>query len=211
MSDKRARLEHACYAEALGMTKLGVLEIGFVALGGLATWGGNRLSMPVLQSVGLVLLGAAFLTAGAEAMFTRRIAFARGFSSSETYQGVGAIFYGILFGFVGISFVAAAYVTHVDAGRALFLYSVRRPGFSLLIVGFLLLVGAGIALAGSVEERQGPRWIVWLNLGLSRLLPGLILVALGVTVTGLGVLEIVAPTTFDGMGGGFLEVLFGLE
>jgi hypothetical protein len=43
------------------------------------------------------------------------------------------------------------------------------------------------------------------------LLPGVILVLIGIGMTGLGLFEIVAPNTFDQMGGGFLEVLYGLR
>jgi len=47
-----------------------------------------------------------------------------------------------------------------------------------------------------------------LNLLLSRLYPGLILLALGVGAIGLGLFEIAAPEAFDASGGGFLETLY---
>jgi hypothetical protein len=50
-----------------------------------------------------------------------------------------------------------------------------------------------------------------MNLLISRLLPGGILVVLGLGALWLGVFEIIAPDTFDEMGGGFLEVLYGLR
>ena len=43
------------------------------------------------------------------------------------------------------------------------------------------------------------------------MLPGVILLMLGLSALGLGLLEIVAPTLFDGLGGGFLEVLYGVK
>lgn len=70
---------------------------------------------------------------------------------------------------------------------------------------------AVIVLVGSHELSQGPRWIVILNLLVSRLLPGGILVVLGVGAIGLGLFEIIAPARFDEMGGGFLEVIYGLK
>jgi hypothetical protein len=45
----------------------------------------------------------------------------------------------------------------------------------------------------------------------SRLLPGIILLGLGLGALGLGLFEIAAPNVFDEQGGGFLEVLYGLR
>jgi hypothetical protein len=52
---------------------------------------------------------------------------------------------------------------------------------------------------------------VFLNLLFSRLLPGIILVILGLGAMGLGLFEMAAPNAFDAMGGGFLEMLYGLR
>jgi hypothetical protein len=97
------------------------------------------------------------------------------------------------------------------SGRAIFLQFVRRPGIPLLVFGGLLLIQAAITLIGSHEIKQGPRWIVIMNLLISRLLPGGILVVLDLGALWLGTVEIMAPDTFDQMGGGFLEVLYGLR
>ncbi|HEX9331459.1 MAG TPA: hypothetical protein VF896_06210, partial [Anaerolineales bacterium] len=61
------------------------------------------------------------------------------------------------------------------------------------------------------DLQEGPRWIVIMNLLVSRLLPGIMLVVIGLAMTGVGLFEIVAPTAFDQMGGGFLEVLYGIK
>jgi hypothetical protein len=70
---------------------------------------------------------------------------------------------------------------------------------------------AVITLTGARELSQGPRWIIIMNLLISRLLPGGILVVLGLGALWLGVFEIMAPETFDEMGGGFLEAIYGLR
>jgi len=49
-----------------------------------------------------------------------------------------------------------------------------------------------------------------LNLLTSRLLPGVILVVIGLAFTALGLLDLTLPAVFDKMGGGFLEVLYGV-
>ena len=43
----------------------------------------------------------------------------------------------------------------------------------------------------------------------SRMLPGTILIMIGLGALGLGLFEFVAPAQFDALGGGYLEVLFG--
>jgi len=47
-----------------------------------------------------------------------------------------------------------------------------------------------------------------LDFFVGRLLPGLILIVIGIGATGLGLFEFIAPAQFDALGGGFLEVLF---
>ena len=68
---------------------------------------------------------------------------------------------------------------------------------------------AVIAIGGSVEQKEGTRWVVMLDFFVGRLLPGAILIVIGLGALGLGLFEFVAPAQFDALGGGFLEVLFG--
>lgn len=129
-------------------------------------------------------------------------------------MGLPAILQGVQFNLIGIFFIGVSafiYLTGGNGGREIFLRFVRRPGIPLVVIGLLFLMQAIIVLAGSLELSQGLRWIVILNLLVSRLLPGVILVVLGLGAVGLGLFEIVMPNAFDDMGGGFLEVLYGLR
>ena len=110
---------------------------------------------------------------------------------------------------MGFLFIGLALVAYLNSGRELSLHFVRHPGLILLIIGLFLLMTAISALVGTVEEKGGGRFEVFLNLLASRLLPGLILLVLAAGAISLGLLEIAAPQTFDQLGGGFLEVLFG--
>ena len=60
------------------------------------------------------------------------------------------------------------------------------------------------------EAQSGPGDGRFLNLlaTLAHVIPAMILLALGLALLGLGVLDMVAPATFDQIGGGFLKVLF---
>jgi hypothetical protein len=185
---------------------LGLLAILFV-------FGGDKLSMPILSDAGLAFFGLAAMAIGWEAIITRQIVVGRRrHGNRQTYTGISAIFQGIQFNLLGLFLVGIAIMMYFNAnGRAVFLQMVRRPGLPLIVFGALLLMQAVITLTGSHELREGPRWIVIMNLVISRLLPGIILVLLGVGAVGLGLFEAVAPTMFDEMGGGFLEVLYGLR
>lgn len=185
---------------------LGVLAI-------LLVLGGDKLSMPILGNAGLACFGLTAMVIGWEAILTRQIVFGRRrHGNVQTYTGVPAILQGVQFNLLGLFLIVIAIMIYFNAnGRAVVLQMVRRPGLPLIVFGMLFLIQAVITLTGPRELKQGERWIVILNLLVSRLLPGGILVVLGLGAVGLGLFEIVAPNIFDEMGGGFLEVLYGLR
>jgi hypothetical protein len=189
------------------------VQIVLGLLGILLVLGGDKLSIPALGYAGIACLGLTSMAMGWEAIFTRHIKFGRRrHGNVQTYTGLAAILHGIQFNLMGLFLIGIAVMTYFNAnGRAVFLQMVRRPGLPLIVFGLLLLMQAVITLTGARELSQGPRWIVIMNLLISRLLPGGILVVLGLGALWLGVFEIIAPDTFDEMGGGFLEVLYGLR
>lgn len=109
---------------------------------------------------------------------------------------------------MGLFFIGVALAAYLNSGRSVFLHFVRHPGLPLMVFGAACLMGALVAVAGSVEPKQVSKWAVLLDLFTSRLLTGLILLVLGVGAIGLGLFELAAPHGFDQVGGGFLEVLF---
>lgn len=188
------------------------LQIIFGLLGILLAFGGDRLSIPLLTYAGVVCFGLASIAIGWEAIITRHIKFgSRSRGTRETYTGLAAMAQGVQFNLIGLFLIGIAITVYFNTGRGIVLQMVRRPGLALMLFGFVCLLQAVIALSGSLEQKQGPRWIVIMNLGVSRLLPGIILVVIGVGATGLGLFEFVAPNAFDEMGGGFLETLYGLR
>ena len=184
-------------------------------LGFLAVFAGDRFSMPVLFYGGIVCFGFLAMAIGWEGILTQQmVTGSRRSGSRRTYTGLPAILQGIQFNLLGIFLIgvsAMMYLNYQNTWREIFLLFVRRPGIPLLGFGVLMLMQAAINLIGSHELRQGERWLVILNLLVSRLLPGGILILLGLGALWLGVFEIIAPDSFDEMGGGFLEVLYGLR
>jgi hypothetical protein len=189
------------------------LQIGLFVLGLLLTYSGDKLSIPFLFYSGIACLGLGSMAVGGEAIVTRYIALGiRRHGNLQTYTGIPAILQGVQFNLIGLFLIGVAIMMYLRAnGREFFLQMVRHPGLLLVVLGALLLIQAVIILIGYQEQRAGPQWNVILELAISRLLPGLILVALGVGVLGLGLFEIAAPDAFDAMGGGFLETLYGLR
>jgi hypothetical protein len=189
------------------------LQIGLFVLGLLLTYSGDKLSIPFLFYSGIACLGLGSMAVGGEAIVTRYIALGIWrHGNLQTYTGIPAILQGVQFNLIGLFLIGVAIMMYLRAnGREFFLQMVRHPGLLLVVLGALLLIQAVIILIGYQEQRAGPQWNVILELAISRLLPGLILVALGVGVLGLGLFEIAAPDAFDAMGGGFLETLYGLR
>lgn len=190
-----------------------VVEIVFAGAAALLAFVGDNLSKPLLLYSGIALFGVAAIILGLDGMINRRMVLPSRYHRrlSETYLGIAAIAWGVLFIIWGSFFIAVSFLAYNDTGRSVFLHFVRRPGLPLLIFALTCGMTAIHALVGSVEEKQGPRWELFLNLIASRLLPGLILIGITLGAAGLGLLEIFAPATFDNLGGGFLEVLYGLQ
>jgi hypothetical protein len=185
------------------------MPIGVVlfVLGILAILGADKLGINSLSQAALGLFGLAAACVGLDALITRRIAF-RQRNMSETYTGVAAVAYGMLFLFLAAFLLGLALLVQAESGRDFFLAVARRPGGFLVTLGGMLSLGAVIAFSGSVEGKQGTRFDQILNLIFSRALPAVILISLGLAAFGLGIFETLAPAAFDNLGGGFIETFF---
>jgi hypothetical protein len=189
------------------------IQIILGLLGILLVFGGDRLSIPFLGYAGIACLGLTSWAIGWEAIITRHMVIGiRRHGNVQTYTGLPAILQGIQFNLLGLFLIVVSITLYTNLnGRELVLQMARHPGLPLILFGALCLMQAVITLIGFHELQAGPRWIVIMNLLISRLLPGIILVVIGLGMIGLGLFEIAAPETFDQMGGGFLEALYGLR
>jgi hypothetical protein len=187
------------------------LAIVVALIGALLLFLGQRLALDILTYAGFSVMGVVAILFGLQAIVTRQMLQTSRYSrhATETYVGVAAIAQGIILIMMGLLFIGLALAAYLNRGRELFLHFVRHPGLILLIFGLFLLLVAISAIIGTVEEKEGGRFELLLNLLASRLLPGLILLALAAAAIALGLLEITSPQAFDQLGGGFLEVLFG--
>lgn len=188
-----------------------ILEIAIALIGLALLFLGHWLSIDILTYAGFGVMGLVAIVIGMEALITRRIVQISRYSrrGEETYVGLAAMAQGIIFILMGLFFIGVSLAAYRNSGREVFLNFIRHPGLALLVIGLFLLMTAISAFIGTVEDKQGGRFEVFLTLMTSRLLPGFILIILAAAALGLGLLEITAPQTFDQLGGGFLEVLFG--
>jgi len=191
------------------MSLWSIVQIGLAIIAALLTLAGDKLSIPILFCAGISMFGVTAIVVGMEAMITRRIVIYRHRNYSETYLGFAAYAQGVQFSILGIFFIGVSLAAYLDNGRDLFLHLVQRPWSVLVVFGVFCLMQAVIAIGGSVEQKQGSRFAVMLDLFIGRLLPGFILIVIGLGALGLGLFEFTLPAQFDALGGGFLEVLFG--
>ena len=191
------------------------VQIIFFVLGALFALGADKLSMPILMYGGVSCFGVSAMAIGWEAIVTRQIQLGRRRSGTQqTYIGFPAILQGIQFNLIGLFLIGASgffYLSNEQESHEIFLHFIRRPGFPLTLIGLLILLQSLVVFLGYQELNEGDGWIIKVNLLISRLLPGLILLVLGFGLIVLGLLEMVTPAVFDSIGGGFLEVLYGLK
>jgi hypothetical protein len=191
------------------MSPWSIIQIGLAVVAFLLAFAGDKLSIPIMLYSGIALFGVTSIVIGLEAMLTQRIVLSRQRNYSETYLGLAAYAQGVQFSLIGLFFIVTSIAAYLDNGRDIFLHLVKRPWSVLVVFGTYCLMQAVIAIGGSVEQKEGTRWVVMLDFFVGRLLPGAILIVIGLGALGLGLFEFVAPAQFDALGGGFLEVLFG--
>lgn len=188
---------------AIIISVTGLIGIGLIIIG-------QEISSPILDLAGLIIFAGTGILIGFEAIkkriFVEQSRYNR--RETETYIGIAAILQGALVILLGLFVSFIAVIVYFDIGAPIFSHFIHRPGLPLIIFGIYCLAVAVTAIIGYVEQKQGPRWNVLLELIASRLFPGIILIIIGFIAVLLGVIEIINPEYFDKMGGGFLEILF---
>jgi len=192
------------------MSLWSIVQIRLAVIAFLLALAGDKLSISILLYAGISTFGLTAIVVGMEAMVTRHIVLYRHRNYSETYLGLAAYAQGVQFSLIGIFLIGVSIAAYLDNGRDIFLYLVRRPWSVLVVFGIFCLMQAVIVIGGSVEQKQGSRFAVTLDLLVGRFLPGFILIVIGFGALALGLFEFVAPAQFDALGGGFLEVLWGV-
>ena len=191
---------------------LKTIELILIILGLLVAFIGYQFSIPVLLHAGIGCFGLAMIVIGWQAILTRHMILrGRRRGPRQTYTGVAAIFQGIQFNFIGLFLIGMAFMMYFNNSQEIALQIARRPGLPLVVLGGICLMQAMITFSVPEEYKQGSQGFVVMNLLVARLLPGLILVVLGVGFSLLGLFEAVAPARFDELGGQLLEEVYGVR
>lgn len=185
-----------------------IIIIGLIAIG-LAVLS-NYCESKLLASIVIFIFAITSLLIGIEAIINREIILISRYSRrlNETYRGIAAIAHGVTFIILSSFFGVVSILYYQHSGEYLFQYFIKRPGAILIIIGVYMSSFSVIAFAGYKEQKHTTKFVYYLDLIASRLLPGIILLAWAIAFILLGIIEIVNPQYFDSLGGGFLEVLF---
>lgn len=167
-------------------------------------------SSDITLNLGVTLFSVAGILIGLEAIVRRKIILQSPYHRrlSQTYIGFAAVAQGLLIIFLGSFLIGLLIIDYFNSGRSLFEHFIKRPGIPFLIFSLICLLTAISIGIGSVEEKQGSKFVIILNLLTSRILGSTILIIIGIIFLCLGILEIANPNYFDSLGGGFLEILF---
>jgi len=191
---------------------LKTIELILIILGLLFAFVGYQFSIPALLPAGIGCFGLAMIVIGWQGILTRHMVLrGRRRGPRRTYTGVAAIFQGIQFNFLGLFLVGIAVMMYFNNDEQIAQQIASRPGLPLVVFGGICLMQAVITFSGPEEYRQGSQGLAVLNLLIARLLPGLILVVVGVVLSLLGLFEAVAPERFDELGGQLLESVYGVR
>jgi len=184
--------------------------VGIAILGILLILYDRFFNSQMALNIGVIFFSLAGIMVGVEAILRRRIVLRSPYHKrlSETYVGITAIAQGLLIILTGCLLIGLLVINYLNAGQNLFQHFVRHPGIPFLVFSFICFLTALSIGIGSLEEKQGSKFTIILNLLTNRILGSTILVLIGIIFLGLGLLEIINPTYFDSIGGGFLEVLF---
>lgn len=99
---------------------------------------------------------------------------------SETYIGIAVVAQGLMIILVGCFLIGLLVLNYFNSGRSLFLYFVKHPGVSFLFLSLMYCLTAVIAIIGSIEDKQGSKFVITFNLLTSRFLSVTILILLGI-------------------------------
>jgi len=170
------------------------LEYAAVVIGVVAMIAGQLFALPKAFHLGVFLVGAGMVLGGIEAIFTRRMAFRPADDAYENYAGAPAMIIGLMALVVGAGAIASAYLLDMAQWHATVHYLMRRPA-PLLAVAGLFLIGIGVLMTLNPQGRHG--WVWRILVYAPRTALGILVIAAGIAVTGLGAWEWLEPKAFD--------------
>jgi hypothetical protein len=161
-----------------------------VVIGSVGMIAGQFFGLAKGLHLGVFVAGAGFAIAGIDSLVTRRMCFRPSDDVYENYAGLPAVIVGLMVLAVGAAMIGAAYLLDNDHWHSTANYLMRRPA-PLLGVGGLFLIGFGILMMLNPQGRSS--WVWRILVYFPRSLAGLVVVAAGIAVLGLGAWEWLEP------------------
>jgi hypothetical protein len=144
-------------------------------------------------NLGVFVAGAGFALGGIDSLVTRRMVFRSSDEVYENYAGLPALIVGLMVLTVGLAMIGSAYLLDNDQWHATYSSLLRRPA-PLIAAGGLFLIGFGILMMLNPQGKSS--WVWRILVYVPRALAGLVIVAAGIALIGLGVWEWLQPTAF---------------
>lgn len=127
----------------------------------------------ILTYIVIFLFASTSFLIGLDCILSKKIIMPSRYSKrfSETYTGIAAYAQGVTFLIIAGYLFIITYLILTDAGNNFFKMIIRRPGFLFIVIGIYILSYSIIAFAGYQEQKQTTKFVYYLDLIASRLLP----------------------------------------
>lgn len=172
------------------MRLLAFLQYTAIVIGSIGMIAGQYFGIAKAFNLGVLVAGVGFALAGIDALATRRMVFRPSDDVYENYAGPPAVIVGLMVLIVGAGMIGAAYLLDNEQWHSTLNYLTRRPA-PLLGVGGLYVAGVGVLLMLNPLGRAS--WVWRILVYAPRWLFGVVLVAAGVALVGLGAWEWLQP------------------
>jgi hypothetical protein len=173
----------------LRWTEIGLFTAGVIVWGFSIESGNSWMTTLGITSIGLGLLLSGFTT-----MATGELTMWRGRYGVTRDRGLSARLFGLVLGLIGGALLAVAAARVIGLDDRLVAFLGDRPGFAMVPVGILSLALGAANLVGAWNRRGSLSGVF---VSLKNWLGGLLFVAIGLILVGVGLYEVAAPQAFD--------------
>jgi uncharacterized membrane protein YidH (DUF202 family) len=173
------------------MRLIALLQYVALVIGSIGMVAGQYFGLAKGFNLGVFVAGAGFAIGGIDSLVTRRMVFRPSDEAYENYAGTPAVIVGLMVLVVGTAMIGAAYLLDNEQWHSTVSYLTRRPA-PLIGTGGLFLVGIGILMMLNPQGRSS--WVWRILVYFPRALVGLVVIAAGLAVIGLGIWEWLQPS-----------------
>ena len=168
------------------MRLLAFLQYAAIVIGSIGMLASQFLGLAKGFNLGVFVAGAGFSLAGIDALVTRRMPFRPSDDVYENYAGTPAVIVGLMVLAVGAAMIGAAYLLDAEKWQSTLNYLMRRPA-PVVATGGLFLIGFGVLMLLNPQGRSSWLWRIFVYV--PRALGGLIVIAAGLALIGIGAWE----------------------